>query len=198
MFDMEMSVPKKSNSKRWPGPQQPWELATCGQDLPRESHPCSASGRLDSAESLGEGMEASGEVQSSTVGVTKGPDEPAGAASSELPELPWAAVGDSLPMGGGLRVPAGSVGAGRWGRPASGAPTKGDYLGFPEFVLNWKWRQQLENCQNSQSDPNPGHTGPTVTGLAELVAGERGWLLHLVPVEKGLASGPGCRTWVRL
>ena len=91
-----------------------------------------------------------------------------------------------------------ALGAGRWGRPASGASTKGDYLGFPELVLNWKWRQQLENCQNSHSDPNPGHTGPTVTGLAELVAGERGWILHLVPVEKGLASRPGCRTWVRL
>lgn len=141
---------------------------------------------------MGEGPEASGEVQSSAVGVTKGPDEPAGAASLELPELLWAAVGDSLPMGGGLRVPAGSVDAGRWGKPASGASTKGDYLGFPELVLNWKWRQQLENRQNSHSDPNPGHTGPTVTGLAELVAGERGWL----PSPGARGEGAGFRAWL--
>lgn len=71
---------------------------------------------------MGEGPEASGEVQSSAVGVMKGPDDPVGAASLKLPELPWAAVGDSLPMGGGLGVPPGSVGAGCWGRPASRAP----------------------------------------------------------------------------
>lgn len=85
-----------------------------------------------------------------------------------------------------------ALGAGRWGRPASGASTKGDYLGFPELVLNWKWRQQLENCQNSHSDPNPGHTGPTVTGLAELVAGERGWL----PSPGARGEGAGFPAWL--